>query len=184
MMPEGMPEMAKNFMAMMGKPNMCQKKTDQPKTVDQMTYDEQLAHAMKLSMEDTKPVVSKKSEAPKPKVEKKKAKKVSKKVTKKVSETPKTSTPRSVSDLSFEQQLAEAMRLSLEDTVATAKKSQLEDDVVIMVESDEAKEDDESSDNTEDLYTEETPKPEAPKEEPKEVVIVEEVDPVVLSNTT
>merc|ERR550537_226048 len=140
-----------------------------------MTYDEQLAHAMKLSMEDTKPVVSKKSEAPKPKVEKKKAKKVSKKVTKKVSETPKTSTPRSVSDLSFEQQLAEAMRLSLEDQVP--KKSQLEDDVVIMNES-ESK-DEESSENTEELY-EDTPKP----AEPKKVVVVEEVDPVVLSNTT
>merc|ERR1712151_521303 len=132
----------KNFKKMMGNPHQNQsKKTDQPKTVDQMTYDEQLAHAMKLSMADTVKSDSKKeAKSPKvPKKEKKKVtKKVAKKVTKKVSETPKTSTPRSTSDLSFEEQLAEAMRLSLEDQVP--KDSKLEDDVVIMDESDEAKE--------------------------------------------
>merc|ERR1712183_311491 len=82
---------------------------------------------------------------------------------KKVSETPKTSTPKSASDLSLEDQLP--------------KNSKLEDDVVIMNES-ESK-DEESSENTEELY-EDTPKP----TEPKKVVVVEEVDPVVLSNTT
>ena len=62
MMPKNMPEMAKNFMAMM-KEKCHPKKTNEPKSVDHMTFDEQLAHAMKLSMEDAKP--KKTEEAPK-----------------------------------------------------------------------------------------------------------------------
>jgi len=175
-----MPECAKKWLRMMN-PHTQQKKSDEPKSVDQMTEEEQLAHAIKLSMEKISKPESKKEKKEKKKAEKekkkaeKKAKKAAKKAAKKVSETPKTSTPKSVSDLSFEDQLAEAMRLSLEDQVP--KNSKLEDDVVIMNES-ESK-DEESSENTEELY-EDTPKP----TEPKKVVVVEEVDPVVLSNTT
>merc|ERR1712125_206619 len=125
-----MPEMAKKWMAMMN-PHTQQKKSDEPKSVDQMTEEEQLAHAIKLSMEKISKPESKKEKKEKKKAEKK-AKKAAKKAAKKVSETPKTSTPKSVSDLSFEDQVA--------------KNSKLEDDVVIMNES-ESK-DEESSENT------------------------------------
>jgi len=139
------------------------------KPAEAMTYEEQIAHAMKLSMADVKK--PKKKETPKEPV----------KETKNVCETPKpetpkTSTPKSVNGMSFEEQLAEAMKLSLQDTkTSIAKPVKLEDDVVIMIESSENNSDDE------DLYSDGPT--ETKTEEPKKVVKVEEVDPIVLANT-
>jgi len=126
---------------------------------------------MKLSMANTK--TEEKPEEPKV-PEKKETKEV---------ETPKTTmtteTPRAPSEMSFEEQLAAAMKLSLEE-VKEKKPAKLEDDVVIMNESEEGTD----SIDTQTLYDSdaETTKPEV-TEEPKPVVKVEEVDPVVLANT-
>merc|ERR1711981_580271 len=82
--------------------------------------------------------------------------------------------------MSFEEQLAAAMKLSLEEV---SKPSKLEDDVVIMNESDGT-----DSVDTQTLYDSdaETNRPDEPKkdEKPKPVVTVEDVDPVALANTS
>lgn len=111
------------FMAGAKKDSKTQKpKKTTTKPVEAMTYEEQLAHVMKLSMEDAKKAekkteVKKVKETPKPveKVEKKKVEtpKAPKVVTPKV--TPKPAPYSTINHLTFEQQLAAAMKLSLED---------------------------------------------------------------------
>merc|ERR1711903_72079 len=117
-----------------------------------MTYEEQIAHAMKLSQENVKKVAEKKVEA-------KKVEKVEETMTPKVDECD-VKKPEDVNEVK-----------------ETECNSESSDVVVIKSE----------SEDTEDLYSDgkdETVTPKEEKKPEKKVVVVEEVDPVVLSNAS